>query len=246
MHIVDCTTISMVDGDLIWESCISDDQQDFNHTRCEYSVNIVGSMCDTIDHKALLVTTEPCCYFGVWRGIQCVWTTLWSRRHLAGSHFLPESPFTEWCAQGSLLQFDWPQNLALSNLFSLSFFSFSSNLSTFLNLHSLTNVSVSVRYHNQAKARISALQNMSQFSPKCKLYQAKDVLVNLPSAEKNFQPLDPLSSTNSKAVVFPAHCTHCTLEKVFLWTRMAPPTSMTITYNHNNDDDFEKNVVSVP
>ena len=71
MHIVDCTTISMVDGDLIWESCISDDQQDFNHTRCEYGVNIVGSMCDTIDHKALLVTTEPCCYFGVWRGIQC-------------------------------------------------------------------------------------------------------------------------------------------------------------------------------
>ena len=37
MHIVDCTTISMlVDGDLIWESCISDDQQDFNHTRCDY------------------------------------------------------------------------------------------------------------------------------------------------------------------------------------------------------------------
>ena len=114
----------MVDGDLIWESCISDDQQDFNHTRCEYGVNIVGSMCDTIDHKALLVTTEPCCYFGVWRGIQCVWTTLWSRRHLAGSHFLPESPVTDKCAQGSLLQFDWPQNLALSNLFSLSFFSF--------------------------------------------------------------------------------------------------------------------------
>ena len=62
----------MMDGDLIWESCISDDQQDFNHTRCEYGVNIVGSMCDTIDHKALLVTTEPCCSFGVWRGIQCV------------------------------------------------------------------------------------------------------------------------------------------------------------------------------
>ena len=62
----------MVDGDLIWENCISDDRQDFNHTRCEYGVNIVGSMCDTIDHKALLVTTEPCCYFGVWRGIQCV------------------------------------------------------------------------------------------------------------------------------------------------------------------------------
>ena len=33
--------------------------------------------------------------------------------------------------------------------------------------------------------------------------------MNLPSAEKNFQPLDPLSSTNSKAVVFPAHCPHC-------------------------------------
>ena len=93
--------------------------------------------------------------------------------------------------------------------FLFHFFLFSSNLSTSLNLHSLTNVSVSVRYHNQAKARISALQNMSQFSPKCKLYQAKDVLVNLPSAEKNFQPLDPLSSTNSKAVVFPAHCPHC-------------------------------------
>ena len=74
-HIVDCTTISMewwmVITTLHWESCISDDQQDFNHTRCEYGVNIVGSMCDTIDHKALLVTTEPCCYFGVWRGIQC-------------------------------------------------------------------------------------------------------------------------------------------------------------------------------
>ena len=84
----------MVDGDLIWESCISDDQQDFKITLDVNMVNIVGSMCDTIDHKALLVTTEPCCSFGLWRGIQCVWTTLWSRRHLAGSHFLP-SPHSQ-------------------------------------------------------------------------------------------------------------------------------------------------------